>query len=199
MSGDVFQLEKGDEFNLDLTKYPSGFSIGLAWDPNANAGAQQFDGDLVLAVLDSNRKLLSQPSKPKWLVFYNNLATPNREITLDKDNRDGKDAINQGDNGDENATINAFTLPDDAAEVQVVALIHKARERKQDWGMLKGRLFIRDSDRNTVANFDFKANHTGHTSIEVGSFVKTGPGRWKFVAHDVGHNRELAEFIEIWK
>lgn len=133
----MINLEKGQRVNVELQK----FTIGLGWDTNASSTGVDFDLDASAFILGENKKLLSD----EHFVFYNNLESPDGSVKHTGDNLTG-----EGDGDDENIHIDLSKIDSNAYEICFVVTIHKAEERKQNFGQVHNS-FIRIFNTDTEA------------------------------------------------
>lgn len=131
----MINLEKGQRVNVELQK----FTIGLGWDTNASSTGVDFDLDASAFILGENKKLLSD----EHFVFYNNLESPDGSVKHTGDNLTG-----EGDGDDENIHIDLSKIDSNAYEICFVVTIHKAEERKQNFGQVHNS-FIRIFNTDT--------------------------------------------------
>ncbi|MDR1181414.1 MAG: TerD family protein, partial [Bacteroidales bacterium] len=125
----AINLEKGGRANLTLPK----FVIGLGWDANSSNTGVDFDLDASVFILGENKKCLSD----EYFVFYNNLKSPDGAVEHTGDNQTGA-----GDGDDESIKVDLSKINPNAAEIIVVVTIHKAEERRQNFGQVRNS-FVR--------------------------------------------------------
>lgn len=179
----MINLEKGQRVNVDLPK----FTIGLGWDTNTSSTGFAFDLDASVFILGENKKLISD----EYFVFYNNLQSPDGAVTHTGDNLDG-----EGEGDDESIKIDLTTITPQAAEIIVVVTIHKADERKQNFGQVHNsfiRIFNTDTQEE-ILKYELEEDFSIETAVEFGRIYKKN-GQWKFEAIGVGQKGGLQEYL----
>lgn len=179
----MINLEKGQKVNINLPK----FTIGLGWDTNTCNIGSAFDLDASVFVLGENKKLLSD----EYFIFYNNLHTPDGAVVHTGDNLDG-----EGNGDDESIKIDLTLIDAQAAEIVVVVTIHKADERKQNFGQVRNsfiRIFNTDTQEE-ILKYELEEDFSVETAVEFGRIYKKN-GQWKFDAIGVGQKGGLQEYL----
>ena len=177
----MINLEKGQRVNVELQQ----FSIGLGWDTNQSNTGVDFDLDASAFILGENKKLLSDEN----FVFYNNLKSPDGAVIHTGDNLTG-----EGEGDDESIFIDLSKINHLATEICFVVTIHKADERKQNFGQVHNS-FIRVCDKNEeIMKYELEEDFSIETAVEFGRLYKKN-GQWKFEAIGVGYKQGLQEFI----
>lgn len=179
----MINLEKGQRVNVDLPK----FTIGLGWDTNTSSTGSAFDLDASVFILGENKKLISD----EHFVFYNNLQSPDSAVVHTGDNLDG-----EGDGDDESIKIDLTSITSQAAEIVVVVTIHKADERKQNFGQVHNsfiRIFNTDTQEE-ILKYELEEDFSVETAVEFGRIYKKN-GQWKFEAIGVGQKGGLQEYL----
>lgn len=179
----MINLEKGQRVNVDLPK----FTIGLGWDTNTSSTGSAFDLDASVFILGENKKLISD----EHLVFYNNLQSPDGSVIHTGDNLDGK-----GDGDDESIKIDLTSITSQATEIVIVVTIHKADERKQNFGQVHNsfiRVFNTDTQEE-ILKYELEEDFSVETAVEFGRIYKKN-GQWKFEAIGVGQKGGLQEYL----
>ena len=177
----MINLEKGQRVNVELQQ----FSIGLGWDTNQSNTGVDFDLDASAFILGENKKLLSDEN----FVFYNNLKSPDGSVIHTGDNLTG-----EGEGDDESILIDLSKINPLATEICFVVTIHKADERKQNFGQVHNS-FIRVCDKNEeIMKYELEEDFSIETAVEFGRLYKKN-GQWKFEAIGVGYKQGLQEFI----
>lgn len=179
----MINLEKGQRVNVDLPK----FTIGLGWDTNTSSTGFAFDLDASVFILGENKKLLSD----EYFVFYNNLQSPDGAVVHTGDNLDG-----EGEGDDESIKIDLTSINSQASEIIVVVTIHKADERKQNFGQVHNsfiRIFNTDT-QDEILKYELEEDFSVETAVEFGRIYKKN-GQWKFEAIGVGQKGGLQEYI----
>lgn len=183
----MVNLQKGQK--IDLTKTNPGLTkitVGLGWDPVANAGGGGFLGNLFgggktsidcdasVLMLNANGKL----AKDKNLVYFGNLTSPCGSIRHSGDNLTG-----DGDGDDEQIQVDLSKVPSDVQRLVFVVNIYQCVERKQHFGMIQNA-FIRvvtSSNGPELCKFNLTEQYAGKTSLIAGEVYRHN-GEWKFAA-----------------
>ena len=179
----MINLEKGQRVNVELQK----FTIGLGWDTNSSSTGVDFDLDASAFILGENKKLLSDEN----FVFYNNLKSPDGAVEHTGDNLTG-----EGEGDDESIRINLSKISPNAYEVCIVVTIHKADERKQNFGQVHNS-FIRiyNTDTNEeIMKYELEEDFSIETTVEFGRLYRRN-GQWKFEAIGVGMKGGLQDYV----
>lgn len=158
--------------------------VGLGWTPRVNVG-EDFDLDVSCFLLDENDKVRSKDD----LVYYNRLESPRGSVKHTGDNENG-----EGSGDDEALLVDLTQIPDDVAKLVFIATIYKARERRQNFGIVDDA-YIRVVDRDAneeLARFDLSEDACVEHSLVFGALVKKADG-WRFHAIGKGVEGELPE------
>lgn len=180
----AINLEKGQRVNVDIPK----FTIGLGWDTNSTNTGEDFDLDASVFILGENKKLVSD----EYFVFYNNLESPDGAVKHTGDNLTG-----EGDGDDESILIDLSRVTPLAQEMVVVVTIHKAAERKQNFGQVHNS-FIRVVNSVTneeILRYELGEDFSIETAVEFGRIYKRN-GQWKFEAIGMGQKGGLNVYLE---
>lgn len=172
-------LQKGQK--VDLTKGNPGLKhimVGLGWDEVQRGGffsrPQDIDCDASAILLSENGKLTSN----KDVVYFGNLKHSSNSVKHMGDNLTGA-----GEGDDEQIYVDLASVPSYCSKIVFVVNIYQARERRQDFGMIKNA-FIRlvDSDRRSeLCRYDLSENYKGMTAMIFGEIYRYN-GEWKFSA-----------------
>lgn len=179
----AINLEKGQRVKVELPK----FTIGLGWDTNQSSTGEDFDLDASAFILGENKKLISDD----YFVFYNNLTSPDGAVEHTGDNLTG-----EGEGDDESIRIDLSKINPAAAEICFVVTIHKAEERKQNFGQVRNS-FIRVYNTETgeeILKYELEEDFSIETAVEFGRLYKRN-GEWKFEAIGMGQKQGLAEYL----
>lgn len=179
----MINLEKGQRVNVELQK----ITIGLGWDTNSSSTGVDFDLDASAFILGENKKLLSDEN----FVFYNNLKSPDGSVEHTGDNLTGK-----GEGDDESIRIDISKITPNAYEICFVVTIHKADERKQNFGQVHNS-FIRiyNTDTNEeIMKYELEEDFSIETAVEFGRLYRRN-GQWKFEAIGVGMKGGLQDYV----
>lgn len=178
----AINLEKGQRQNIAAPK----FTVGLGWDSNSSNTGEAFDVDASIFVLGANGKLISD----SHFVFYNNLSTPDGAVVHTGDNLTG-----DGDGDDEKVTVDLSKISSDVAEITFVVTIHKAAERRQNFGQIRNS-FIRivDTNNTELVKYELDEDFSIETAVEFGRIYKRND-EWKFEAVGNGMKGGLQDFL----
>ena len=179
----MINLEKGQRINVDFQN----FSVGLGWDTNQSDTGQDFDLDASAFILGENKKILSD----EYFVFYNNLKSPDEAVEHTGDNLTG-----EGEGDDESIRIDLSKINSRATEICFVVTIHKADERRQNFGQVRNS-FIRIYKTNTgeeITKYELEEDFSVETAVEFGRLYKRN-GTWKFEAVGIGYKQGLESFL----
>lgn len=180
----AINLEKGQRVSIDLPK----FKVGLGWDTNTSSTGTDFDLDASAFILGENGKILAD----EYFVFYNNLTSPDGAVEHTGDNLTG-----EGEGDDESIHIDLSKIDPRATEIIFVVTIHKADERRQNFGQVRNA-FIRIADDATgkeILRYDLDEDFSIETAVEFGRIYKRN-GQWKFEAIGTGQKAGLARYLE---
>lgn len=175
----AINLEKGQRVSVELPK----FTVGLGWDTNESCTGNDFDLDASVFVLGENRKLVSDD----YFVFYNNLKSPDGAVEHTGDNLTG-----EGEGDDEQIKVDLSKFNSQITELCFVVTIHKAEERKQNFGQVRNS-FIRICNTDSgeeIMKYELEEDFSVETAVEFGRLYKKN-GQWKFEAIGVGQKQGL--------
>ncbi|MDE6329308.1 MAG: TerD family protein [Muribaculaceae bacterium] len=179
----AINLEKGQRVAVELPK----FTIGLGWDANSTSTGEDFDLDASAFILGENGKILAD----EYFVFYNNLVSPEGSVEHTGDNLTG-----EGEGDDESIRIDLSKIDPRAVEIIFVVTIHKAPERKQNFGQVHNafiRIYNPDNGEEML-RYDLDEDFSVETAVEFGRLYKRA-GQWKFEAIGTGMKGGLAEYL----
>ena len=174
----MINLSKGG--NINLAKEAAGISVfrmGLAWDASLNSGAP-FDLDAAAIPLKEDGKAVG----PEAICFYHQLDWGNGALKHSGDERTGAAA---GD--DETITIDTAKLPAEVAKVVVLVNIHDAKNRQQNFGMVKNAKVTLykgaegTSESDILAKYDLEEDASMSRCLIFCELYKKD-GEWKFKA-----------------
>lgn len=174
-------LQKGQK--VDLTKGNSGLKalvVGLGWDEAPRkfslfSRRQDIDCDASAILVDAQSGKLMGPVD---VVYYGNLTHRTGAVRHCGDNLTGA-----GDGDDEQIIVELNKVPADFSKIVFVVTIYKARERNQQFGMIKNA-FIRIVDADTgkeLCKYNLSENYEGKTAMIFGEVYRYN-GEWKFGA-----------------
>lgn len=170
----AISLSKGG--NVSLSKEAPGLKVlkvGLGWDTRSTDGVD-FDLDASAFLLQDSGKV----KKDADFIFYGNLKAQDGSIEHLGDNRTG-----EGDGDDESLIVNLEKIPADVTKIAVVATIHEADQRKQNFGQVSNA-YIRcvNNDNDTeIAKYDLSEDASIETAMIFGEIYRHDGG-WKFKA-----------------
>lgn len=180
----MINLEKGQRIDVSLEKV----CVGLGWDPN-QWGGDDYDLDASAFMLNKQHKL----PKDEFFVFYNNLESPDGSVKSSGDDQTGGNS-EEGD--DETLFVDLSKVSDEIEEIIFTVTIHKAEERKQNFGQVHNA-YIRIYNQITleeIAKYDLDEDFSIETAVEFGRLYKR-KGAWKFEAMGVGYKGGLQFFV----
>lgn len=180
----AINLEKGQRVNVDIPK----FTIGLGWDTNSTSTGEDFDLDASVFILGENKKLVSDD----YFVFYNNLESPDGSVKHTGDNLTG-----EGDGDDETIMIDLSKANSQVMEMVVVVTIHKAAERRQNFGQVHNSFIriVNASSNEEILRYELEEDFSIETAVEFGRIYKRN-GQWKFEAIGMGQKGGLDVYLE---
>jgi len=179
----AINLQKGQREQLQQPK----FTVGLGWDTNNSSTGLGFDLDASVFILGENKKLLTD----EYLVFYNNLKSPDGAVEHTGDNLTGDGA---GD--DEQINIDLSKIDPRVTEICLVVTIHDADARRQNFGQVRNS-FVRvfDAASNTeLLKYELEEDFSIETAIEFGRIYKRN-NEWKFEAVGMGMKGGLQDYL----
>ncbi len=179
----AINLEKGQRENISAPK----FTVGLGWDSNTSSTGEGFDLDASIFILGANGKLLSD----SHFVYYNNLKSPDGAVAHTGDNTTGA-----GDGDDEKVNVDLSRIAGEVSEISFVVTIHKADERKQNFGQIRNS-FIRIVDNSTnteIVKYELDEDFSIETAVQFGRLYKKNTD-WKFEAVGVGMKGGLQDYL----
>lgn len=174
-------LQKGQK--VDLTKDNAGLKtlvVGLGWDEAPKkfslfSKQEDIDCDASAILINAQTDKLNGPID---VVYYGQLMHRSGAIRHCGDNLTGA-----GDGDDEQIIVELTKVPQDYSKIVFVVTIYQARERKQQFGMIKNA-FIRIVDADTgkeLCKYNLSENYEGKTAMIFGEVYRYN-GEWKFGA-----------------
>ena len=178
----AINLEKGQREPISAPK----FTVGLGWDSNASNTGEAYDVDASVFILGENGKLLSD----NHFIFYNNLKSPDAAVIHSGDNTTGA-----GDGDDEQIQIDLSKISPEAAEISFVVTIHKAQDRRQNFGQIRNS-FIRiiDASNTVLVKYELDEDFSIETAVQFGRIYKRN-NEWKFEAVGNGMKGGLQDYL----
>lgn len=180
----AIDLTKGQRIDIGLKKV----GVGLGWDPN-DASGFDFDLDASAFMLGENGKI----PVDEFLVFYNNLVSPDGAVASSGDDRTGGNT--DGDD-DETITVDLDKLDPRITEIIFTVTIHDAENRRQNFGQVRNsyiRIYNAENGE-VIARYDLEEDFSIETAIEFGRLYKRN-GAWKFEAMGKGYKGGLEFFV----
>ncbi|MDR2475916.1 MAG: TerD family protein [Bacteroidales bacterium] len=180
----AINLEKGQRVDVRLPQ----FIVGLGWDANASTTGQAFDLDASLFILGENKRLVSD----EYFIFYNNLKSPDGAVEHTGDNQTGA-----GEGDDESIKVDLSKINPLATEICIVVTIHKAEERRQNFGQVRNsfvRIYNPDTNEELL-KYELEEDFSIETAVEFGRIYKRN-GEWKFEAIGTGQKGGLEEYLK---
>lgn len=173
-------LDRGDRLNLGFRT----LGIGLGWD--IESGASQFEHDL-----DAWAFLLTgdgQVPNENYVVFYNNLTSPDGAVQLSSDHRLGQAPKHAGFmTACEILVIDLEKLDPIIEQIIFVVGIYKAEQRTQTFGQVRDS-FIRIQDPakgQDICRYELHDDFSLETAVEFGRLHRNN-GEWTFEASGIG-------------
>ncbi len=174
-------LQKGQK--VDLTKGNAGLKalvIGLGWDEAPRKFSlfnkqEDIDCDASALLINAQSGKLAGPID---VVYYGQLMHRSGAVRHCGDNLTGA-----GDGDDEQIIVELNKVPADYSKIVFVVTIYQARERKQQFGMIKNA-FIRVVDADTgkeLCKYNLSENYDGKTAMVFGEVYRYN-NEWKFGA-----------------
>jgi tellurium resistance protein TerD len=157
--------------------------VGLGWAARSSDGAD-FDLDASLFMVQENGKVRGDHD----FIFYNQLKSSDGSVEHAGDNRTG-----EGEGDDEAIKVNLSQVPAEITRLSVVATIHDAAARKQNFGMVQNAFIrvVNDSSGREISRYDLAEDCSVETARIFGEVYRHG-GEWKFRAVGQGYQGGLA-------
>lgn len=174
-------LQKGQK--VDLTKGNAGLKslvVGLGWDEAPKkfslfSKQEDIDCDASAILINGQTGKLNGPID---VVYYGQLMHRSGAVRHCGDNLTG-----EGDGDDEQIIVELNKVPAEYSKIVFVVTIYQARERKQQFGMIRNA-FIRIVDADTgseLCKYNLSENYEGKTAMIFGEVYRYN-GEWKFGA-----------------
>lgn len=180
-------LQKGQKVNLkkDNGQALGRVMVGLGWDPVENrksggflssifsgGGGADIDCDASVFLCQGG-KLLGTDD----VVYFGNLAHSSNAVRHMGDNLTG-----EGEGDDEQVFVDLDAVPDKYDKLVFVVNIYQAKERKQNFGMIKNAFIRIIDDKGTeFCRYDLSEKYEGMTAMVFGEIYRY-KGEWKFNA-----------------
>lgn len=187
----AISLEKNKPFSLvkqetSLTKIVA----GLGWDQSL-INDQKVDCDVSVFMLDANGKIPEE----EFLIFYNNLNSPDGAVKHLGDNRDGA-----GDGDDESISINLSEIDPRIEFLYFAVTIYDSEERKHHFGNVQNSYInIRNASDNTIlCQYKLEESYNNQDSIIIASVSRNG-GEWNVEGLGQAFEGGLGTLIELYQ
>ncbi|MBQ7528884.1 TerD family protein [bacterium] len=179
----MISLSKGGNISLEKED-PSleNVHVGLGWDARVTDGAD-FDLDASCFMLGPNGKVRSDAD----FIFYNQLKDQAGSVEHTGDNLTG-----DGEGDDEVIYVHLGKVPQDVKTLAFTVTIHKADERRQNFGMVSSayiRLVNKDTNKE-IARYDLTEDASTNTAMIFGELYRHN-NAWKFKAVGQGYDGGL--------
>lgn len=196
----TISLKKGQK--VSLTKENAGLDrviVGLGWDAADKGGKggllSMFKAKPADIDCDASAILLKDGvlAKNEDIVYFGRLKHASGAIVHMGDNLTG-----DGEGDDEQIVVDLSRVPKEYDRVVVVANIYQARQRGQDFGMIKNA-YIRIVDGKTnreLCKYDLSENYDGMTAMIFGELYRRDR-EWKFNA--IGQGTQDPSLSELAK
>ncbi|NJL65744.1 MAG: stress protein [Microcoleus sp. SM1_3_4] len=190
----VIQLNKGERFNLSQASLDlKQVAIALGWEianqPNiSDVNNQSYDIDASVFALGKNGKIPDE----KYLIFYNNLRSPDGSIVHSGDSKTGQ---NPGDDETINVDLDKVTAA--VGEIGFCCHHHDGQAKQQNFSQIHNA-FIRLYDRTTnseLVRYNLTEAFSEETAIEFGRLYQKD-GNWRFQAVGEGYKAGLQSFVD---
>jgi tellurium resistance protein TerD len=187
-------LSKGNRVDLQKA-VPSlkRIRVGLGWDANKFDSGSDYDLDVTAFILTHDANGDAKCASPSYMIFYNNLSSPGKEVTHTGDNRTGS-----GEGDDESLVVDVQGTLAIADEVSFIITIDNAVAKKQNFGQISKAYakIYNDEDGSIIAQYDLAEEFSGETAIQIGSLYKNAAGNMAFRAVGQGFNAGLGDFVD---
>lgn len=179
----AISLSKGQK--IDLTKTNPGLAkivVGLGWDTNRYDGGADFDLDASAFLCGASGKV----EKDGDFIFYNNLKANGVQHM-------GDNLTGAGDGDDEQITLTLAEIDPSVQKVAFTVTIHKATERKQNFGMVENAFIrvVNAGNNEELLRYDLGEDFSVETAVVVAELYRHN-GEWKFNAIGSGFEGGLA-------
>ena len=181
----AISLKKGESCNLSK-EFPGlkRLMIGLGWELTT----KQIDLDASVFMIGANGKIINN----NYLVYYNNLKSPDGALHHTGDNQTGK-----GMDDDESVLVNLDAVHKEVTDLIIVVTINEAEENGHTFGLLK-EAYVRIYDevsKKEIVNYDLDAENASNSDIEFARLHRQN-GEWIFTATGKGAGKGLEGYME---
>lgn len=188
----MVNLTKGE--NVKLTKGVQQVRVGLSWDANNNGNPVDLDA-MAIELTDKNGKCVGDD----FLVFYGSSKKVNGKPTDPTQAviHSGDNLTGEGDGDDEVLTVDLNKLDPRVNAILFVINIYQARERGQNFGMVKNpkaRLYYSDATTPDLV-YELDEDFSTETTMEFCMLYKHND-EWKFKAIGEANGCNLVEELK---
>lgn len=188
----MVNLTKGE--NVKLTKGVQQVRVGLSWDANNNGNPVDLDA-MAIELTDKNGKCVGDD----FLVFYGSSKKVNGKPTDPTQAviHSGDNLTGEGDGDDEVLTVDLNKLDPRVNAILFVINIYQARERGQNFGMVKNpkaRLYYSDATTPDLV-YELDEDFSTETTMEFCMLYKHND-EWKFKAIGEANGCNLTEELK---
>lgn len=188
----MVNLTKGE--NVKLTKGVQQIRVGLSWDANNNGNPVDLDA-MAIELTDKNGKCVGDD----FLVFYGSSKKVNGKPTDPTQAviHSGDNLTGEGDGDDEVLTVDLNKLDPRVNAILFVINIYQARERGQNFGMVKNpkaRLYYSDATTPDLV-YELDEDFSTETTMEFCMLYKHND-EWKFKAIGEANGCNLVEELK---
>jgi stress response protein SCP2 len=170
----VLDLNKGQEFNLDLTKETK-FEIALQWGYNRTGVDMDLDVSAFLLNESAGKnKLLDMGNA----VYFKNKESKDKSVRLSGDSRDGA-----AEKDDEVIYVDTSKIASDVSRIQIYVNIFAP---KVSFREVQTALAIVRTGNTVLATVNMSTDFQNENSILVG-FISKVNGNWTFTAGGEGY------------
>lgn len=178
----AINLQKGGRIDLSKESTASVFRIGLGWD--AAQPGKEFDLDAMAILLGADGKAVSDDA----MALFGQLDGPEAIAATGCIHHSGDNRTGVGDGDDETITIDTAKVPANVQEIVVLVNIHDAKNRQQNFGMVKNakvNLYEGAEGNNVLAKYDLEEDASMDRALVFCKLYRKD-GAWKFQAVNEG-------------
>lgn len=178
----MINLSKGGRVDLSKESNATVFRIGLAWD--AAQPGKEFDLDAMAILVGADGKAVSNDA----IALFGQLDGPEAIAATGCIHHSGDNRTGAGDGDDETITIDTVKVPTNVQEIVVLVNIHDAKNRQQNFGMVKNakvNLYEGAEGNNILAKYDLEEDASMDRALVFCRLYRKD-GAWKFQAVNEG-------------
>lgn len=177
---------------LNLTKPNPGLSdifAGLGWDM-ANPGSKTVDCDVSVFMLGENGKV----PQDEYLVFYNNVVSPDNAVRHSGDNRTGA-----GEGDDEVIEIQLSAVNPSVNQIIFCVTIHEAESLNQSFGDIQNAFIriVNKAKNEELCRYTLDEQFSNADSVIIGRMYRLGSD-WEFEAMGSPFSGGLEKLVELY-